>query len=71
MEGIDVRRFPVSGGSLVRYSGEFEQRESARYAGVPWPDFEVLPAEERALILAHYRLSTRLEQVLADRASKR
>lgn len=41
---------------------EYECREAAVYACMPWPMFSELPSPEKALIVAHFRLHRAIEQ---------
>lgn len=66
VEGIDVRWFQFRGGSHVQATLEFDEREAARYAGVPWTTYVRLDGEEKARLIAHYRLSRLLERVLQE-----
>jgi hypothetical protein len=66
VEGVDVRWFQLKRGTYVRAHPEFDQREAARYSGLSWTEFQRLDGREKAACIAFYRLSRRLEQVLAE-----
>ncbi len=66
MEGIDVRWFQLKGGSATQFSQEFLEREAARFSHVPWTVYCQLDGLAKAELIAFYRLSRKLEQVLAE-----
>ncbi len=47
--------------SQGKYSALFEHRQAARFALLPWPQFCELDGPEQSAVVAHYRLSNRLE----------
>lgn len=55
----------------ARFGQQFEDREAARFAGIPWEDFAVLPGPEQSAIVAHYRLSNRLDWLQAQERKRK
>lgn len=51
--------------SKARYSALFEALEAARWRGISDAAYDTLPLAEQARLLAHYRVSTRLDAVVA------
>ena len=51
--------------SKARYSLLFEALEAARWRGLSDQAFDALALEDKARVIAHYRVSTRLEAVVA------
>lgn len=56
--------------SKARYSALFEALEAARWRGISDAAFDALTRDEQARLLAHYRVSTRLEAVVAWEQAK-
>lgn len=56
--------------SKARYSGLFEALEAARWRGISDAAFEALDRDAQARLIAHYRVSTRLEAVAAWEQAK-
>jgi len=55
----------------VSYNLAFEERAAARFCGVPWHEWLGYHNSVRAEMVAFYRLSSLLEAIAKDRASKR
>lgn len=69
-QGRDIFRCALPDGD-VGFSRVFETILAARWRGYKDEEFEELPPESQARIIAAYRVATRLESVLAhDRAQK-
>jgi hypothetical protein len=49
---------------------EFEAREASRYCLLPWTTYKTLPSDERAFIIAHYRMHLMVDRHLNDAAEK-
>lgn len=56
--------------SKARYSALFEALEAARWRGLTDAEFDALDRDAQARLLAHYRVSTRLEAVAAWEQAK-
>ena len=56
--------------SKARYSGLFEALEAARWRGISDVEYDTLTRDEQARLLAHYRVSTRLDAVVAWEQAK-
>jgi len=48
---------------------EYEEREAARFALIPFPEYKQLPVQERVDIVAHYRLAQIARAVVEEEAS--
>jgi len=53
-------------GSYGRHGAPFEARKAAQFSQYNWHDFCTLPGPEQSAIVAFYRLSTRLEWLMAQ-----
>ena len=49
---------------------EFEEREAARFAQLPWDDYLGLPRGERVLAVAHYRVKRDFDIHLNDAVAR-
>lgn len=67
-KGVFEIRVPLSG---IGYSAEFEWREAAHWANIPWHAFRTLDGDEQAAIVAHYRARMRLDAVIAQDLERR
>lgn len=54
----------------ARFTQHFEDRSAAKYAGVPWTTFIELTGPEQSAIVAHYRVSQRLDWLLSQQKRK-
>lgn len=61
-DGKPIDAFQVKQSS-ASYSRALEDREAARFAGITWPDFAALTGLEQSMIVAHYRIHTRIEYI--------
>lgn len=78
---MQVNRHSVVGyqfsatGLTVVASGEYDEREAARFGGYNWEQYQALPGacwwmrdegDCKALVIAHYRINNRLSSVSED-----
>lgn len=45
---------------------EYEEREAAVFALIPWANWEIIPWQERAAAVAHYRMHNLIESHVND-----
>jgi len=55
----------------VEYGREFETREAAKFAGIPWQEFQAMPGRSRVAVVAHYRAAGLLEAILNEKANRK
>ena len=47
---------------------QLEEREAARFAAIPWTEWERMERSERARVVAHHRLHNMIEMHVSDAA---
>ena len=63
--GRDIYKSPAPKSGISYGNPEYEWREAARFAHLPYHVFRRLAIEEQEAVIAHYRTSGRIEAVIA------
>ena len=64
-KGIDIMEYPVKRSGIEMHNPLLEWVLTAKWAGVPWPDFQKLSSDEKELLIAAYRVNGQMDGVLA------
>lgn len=69
-KGLPIGEYPLPK-SGFKYSAALEWALAAKWAGIPWPDFERMRGEKQSYIIAAYQTANMIEAIQSREENKR